>query len=95
MKSSYPSSVTKEQFKSIEHHIIRSKNKTAQKKYDLYDVFCDVLYILREDCRWRALPCNFPKWQNCYKHYRSWLHTDADGKSVLDKIFEDLETPGS
>jgi hypothetical protein len=38
------------------------------------------------------LPHDYPKWQNCYKHYKIWKQKDADGKSILDKALEELVT---
>ena len=36
------------------------------------------------------MPHDYPKWQNCYKHYRIWKTPDNDGKSILDKALEEL-----
>jgi hypothetical protein len=30
------------------------------------------LYRLREGCRWRALPHDFPPWESVYGHWRRW-----------------------
>ena len=35
-------------------------------------------------------PHDYPKWQNCYKHYKIWKTTRNDGKSILDKALEEL-----
>ena len=43
-----------------------------------------------ESCRWRSLPHDFSKRQNCYKHYAVWKQKGADGKSILDKVLEEL-----
>ncbi|MDE1487090.1 hypothetical protein KKI90_11555 [Xenorhabdus bovienii] len=29
---------------------------------DLYEVFCDLLYLLKSGCQWCMLPSDFPKW---------------------------------
>ena len=57
---------------------------------NLYDVFCGVLYILREGRRWRTLPHDCPKRNNAYNHYRIWHEKDAGGKSALDKVLDEL-----
>ena len=31
-----------------------------------------MLYRLREGCRWRALPHDFPPWDTVYDHWRRW-----------------------
>jgi hypothetical protein len=39
---------------------------------DLHSVFNAILYVLREGCRWRALPRDFPNWNTVYYHFRKW-----------------------
>lgn len=90
MRVSYPSDVTREQFEVIKHHFERAKKVTHPRTIELYDIFCAVLYVLREGCRWRSLPHDFPKWQNCYKHYRIWASKGDNGRSILDKVLEEL-----
>ena len=43
----YPSDVTREQFEIIRPDLEAAKKKTKPRKYDLYDIFCAVLYVLR------------------------------------------------
>ena len=43
----YPSDITREQFEIIRPDLENAKRKTRPRKYDLYDIFCAVLYILR------------------------------------------------
>jgi len=62
------------------------KKSTHPRRYELYEIFCAILYVLREGCRWRAIPHDFPKWQNVYYHYRMWKAAGPDGESVLDKV---------
>jgi transposase len=90
MRTAYPSDVTREQFELIRYHIDTSSKTTHPMDYDIYDIFCGVLYILREGCRWRSLPHDFPKWQNVYYHYRKWKKKRSDGNSILDDILEEL-----
>ena len=56
----------------------------------MYDIFCALLYVLREGCRWRSLPHDYPKWNNVYYHYQIWSKKGADQKSTLDKVLEEL-----
>jgi len=67
-----------------------ARKVTHPRSYDLYDIFCAVLYLLREGCRWRALPHDFPKWNNVYYHYRIWTKKDNNGKTILDQAMEEL-----
>ena len=90
MRSPYPSDITREQYELVRHYLETARKVTRPRQYDLYDIFCAVLYIVREGCRWRSLPHDFPKWKNCYKHYSVWKQKGADGKSILDKVLEEL-----
>ena len=40
------------------------------------DIFCAILYLLKEGCSWRAIPHDFPKWQNVRYHYDTWAAPD-------------------
>ena len=90
MRTAYPSDITREQFEVIRDIIESSKKKTHPPDYELYDIFCVVLYRKREGCRWRSLPHDFPKWQNCYYHYNEWRKSKEGGESVLDRIMCEL-----
>ena len=67
MRKSYPSDISREQFEEIRKELVGAKKRTHPSKYDLYDLFCAVLYLLKEGCTWRAIPHDFPKWQNEYE----------------------------
>ena len=90
MRTPYPSDITREQYEQIRYFLETARKVTHPRTYDLYDIFCAVLYVVREGCRWRSLPHDYPKWQNCYKHYKIWKTTGNDGKSILDKALEEL-----
>ena len=90
MRAIYPSDITREQYEVIRYIIESARKVTHPRTYDLYDIFCAVLYVVREGCRWRALPHDFGKWNNAYYHYQAWSKKDADGKSTLDKALEEL-----
>ena len=86
MRKEYPSDITREQFKYIEADLAAEKKTTHPRTYEIYEIFCAILYVLREGCRWRALPHDFPKWQNVYYHFRQWKKPGEDGESIIDKV---------
>ena len=86
----YPSDITREQFGRIEAELAGARKETRPRSYDLYDVFCAVLYVLREGCRWRSLPHDFPKWQNVYYHFQIWKEPDGSGESLLGRMLRRL-----
>lgn len=90
MRKNYPSDITREQFEVIHADLMNATKATHPRKYDLYDIFCAVLYLIKEGCSWRALPHDFPKWQNVRYHYDIWAASDEDGISLLDRILRKL-----
>jgi transposase len=90
MRKMYPSDVTREAFAEIEGDLLAVTKATRPRTYDLYDVFCAVLHVLKEGCTWRALPHDYPKWENCYYHFCKWKQADADGETLLDRVLDKL-----
>ncbi|MDR0454046.1 MAG: transposase [Deferribacteraceae bacterium] len=90
MRASYPSYITRNQFELIRNTLESSKKVTQPRNIDIYDIFCAILYRKREGCRWRCLPHDFPKWQNCYYHYNEWRKSEEVEESVLDRVMREL-----
>lgn len=90
MRKSYPSDITREQFELVSYTLETAKKITHPRNYDLYDIFCALLYVLKEGCTWRALPHDYPKWNNVYYHYQIWSQKETDGQTILDKVLKEL-----
>ena len=90
MRKRYPSDISREEYEKIREELEGAKKVTRPRRYDLYDIFCAVLYIVKEGCTWRGLPHDYPKWQNVRYHYDIWTKEDKDGRSLLDKILDKL-----
>jgi len=90
MRKKYPSDITREQFGLIEAELIAVRKSTKPRGYDLYDIFCAILYLLKEGCSWRAIPHDFGKWENVRYYYDIWSAPNDDGISLLDKIMRKL-----
>ena len=87
MRQPYPSDITREQFEEIRPILEDAKKKTHPRKYDLYDIICAILYIVKEGCTWRGLPHDFPKWENVRYHYDNWAKPHfSDGRSIIDLL---------
>lgn len=86
----YPSDITREQFEIIRLDLEQAKKKTRPRKYDLYDIFCAVLYVLRGGIQWRMLSKDFPSWKLVYYYFTVWTKADENGVSLLDKILKKL-----
>ena len=46
--------------------------------------------MLKEGCTWRALPHDYPNWQNVRYHYDIWTKPDENGISLIDRILRKL-----
>ena len=90
MRESYPSDVTRDQYELVRYQLETVRKGTHPRKIDSYDVFCGVLYRLREGCRWRSLPHDYPSWKLCYYHYDIWRKAEEGQESVLDLILREL-----
>jgi transposase len=90
MRTSYPSDITREQFEIIRYQLESARKGTHPRNIDLYDIFCGVLYRIREGCRWRSLPHDYPKWKTCYYHYDIWRQSEDKKESVLDRVLREL-----
>lgn len=90
MRTAYPSDISRDQFNLIEGKLKAAKKETHPSKYDTYDIFCAILYVIREGSRWRALPHDYPPWKAVYYHYMAWRKPKENGLSLLDEILSEL-----
>lgn len=90
MRRRYPSDISPEQFDEIREELAGAKKTTHPSTYDLYDIFCAILYLLKEGCTWRAIPHDYPKWQAVRYHYDIWAKPDENGVSILDRVLRKL-----
>lgn len=91
----YPSDITREQFALIQDDLEQAKRKTRPRKYELYDIFCAVLYILKGGIQWRMLPSDFPKWQLVYYYFTVWSKKDETNSSVLENVLKKISDHGT
>jgi len=90
MRKVYSSDVSREQFAIIQPFLEKVKVQTKKRELDLYEVFCAILYRLKNGCRWRDLPSDFPEWAAVYYYFRKWTRK-RDGFSTLDYVLGILE----
>lgn len=86
MREAYDSDITREQFAHISQDLEDTKKKTCPRKVDLYEIFCAILYLLKNACTWRNIPHDFPKWRNVRYYYEVWTKKDENGQSTLDYV---------
>lgn len=69
MRKPYDSDITREQFAHISLDLESARKRTSPRRADLYDVFCGILYLLKNGCTWRNIPHDFPKWELVRYYY--------------------------
>ena len=90
MREACPSDITRKQYELIRYDIENFRKETKPRDYDLYDILCAILYLIKEGCTWRALPHDFPKWNSVYGYFAMWSKKDEAGQSLLDRILAEL-----
>jgi len=90
MRKPYPSDITREQFAQIILDLENAKKATCPRTIDLYEVFCAILYLLKNACTWRALPHDFPDYRHVNYYLKIWTKKNEDGQSLLDYVLAKL-----
>lgn len=90
-KTIYPSDITREQFEPIREILESARKKTKPREVDLLEVFNGVLYVLKEGCRWRSIPKEYPKWRTVYDYFSKWKEPHPKtGKSPLQEALKKI-----
>ena len=91
----YPSNITRQQFELIRPVLENFRKRTKPRKYDLYEVFCAVLYVLKTGCQWRQVPGDFPEWRSVYNYYKIWsTKAEPTANSLLEQVLKKLSLLG-
>jgi len=59
------------------------KKRTCPRQVDLYEVFCAILYLLKNAAVWRALPSGFPPASTARCYFDQWSNVPDDATSSL------------
>ena len=85
----YPSDISRKQFDQIRPLLEGSRKKTAPRKWDLYDIFCANLYLLKNAATWRALPGDFPSPSTVRYYFDHWTKVaDEEKGSLLEQALK-------
>jgi transposase len=79
----YPIDISVEQLERIRGFLEGSKKRTCPRRVDLYDVFCAILYSLKNAAVWRALPSDFPPTSTVRYDFDQWSKVPDDASSSL------------
>ena len=69
---SYPSDLSDAQWEKIAPFFARPDPRGAREQYPKRRMVEACLYRLREGCRWRALPHDFPPYDTVHDHFSRW-----------------------
>lgn len=88
-RKQYPSDITREQFEPIRTLLDGARKKTCPRKHDLYEIFCAILYLLKNAATWRALPGDFPSPSTVRYYFDQWSKvSDETGTSLLEQVLK-------
>lgn len=69
----YPSDFTDEQWQLVAPYLPAPCEIGCPRITDLREVCNAIFYVLREGCRWRAVPHDYGiPWQTVYEYYSQW-----------------------
>ena len=80
---SYPSDLSDAQWEKIEGFFARPDPRGAREKPPKRRVVEAILYRLREGCRWRASPHDFPPYDTVHDHWQRWKKRGVWQEAVL------------
>ena len=80
---SYPSDLSEAQWSKIAPFFERPDPRGAREKHAKRRLVEACFYRLREGCRWRALPHDFPGWSTVASHFRRWRERGVWAQAVL------------
>ena len=87
----YPSDISREQFEAIRPQLACFRRVTKPRQYELYDIFCGILYVLKSGCEWSMLPHDYPPHPTGYTYFRQWgAKPFADQPSLLERLQQQL-----
>ena len=72
MRRAYPSDLADAQWERLRPLLPSAKPGGRPRTVDLREVVDAILYLLREGCRWRALPHDLPPWGTVHTYFRAW-----------------------
>ncbi|MCJ2162723.1 IS5 family transposase [Lentilactobacillus kefiri] len=86
----YQSDISRQQFDLIRQDLEASRKRTHPKHIDPYDIFCAMLYVLKNGCTWRDLPADYPKWSTVYYYWMSWSKAPTPDTSFINSGFKKI-----
>jgi putative transposase len=72
-RARYPSDLTDRQWEMLAPLLARPHPGYGRpRRYPLREIVNALFYLTKNGCTWRALPHDFPPWEDVYDHFRRW-----------------------
>jgi putative transposase len=85
-RQQYPSDLTDAQWQLIEHFFTPPAQQPGPKAViPRREILNAIFYLLREGCRWRSLPHEYPNWRTVNDCFRRWQQN-----GLLQQVYEEL-----
>jgi transposase len=72
-RSGYDSDVSDQEWEFCCPYLVLMDPQAPQRTHDLRQVFNALRYMVRNGCRWRALPNDLPPWEAVYQQGQRWM----------------------
>ena len=89
---SYTSGLNAQEWSIVEPLLLEylpRKKRTRPLKWSYREIFDAVLYQLKNGCKWKDLPKDFPPYSTVYWHYKQWRESGLIDK-LLTHLHEEL-----
>jgi transposase len=94
--TSYPSDISRAQFKKIRSLLEAARKHTRPRTLDLHDVFNALLYVMKTGCQWRALPKDYPDYRSVHHYFRIWSEVPEGHKeTALERVLKKIGRAGA
>jgi hypothetical protein len=88
----YPSDITREQYEIVRSLLEGARTVTKPRYYDLYDILCAILYLVKSGCQWRMIPSDFPPKGIVRYYYDIWANDDNNEGSILEGVLKKIKS---
>lgn len=68
----YPSDLSDQEWEILQQAIPKPKKSGRPPQYARREIWNAIFYQDRTGCQWRALPHDFPPWEDVWEHFRRW-----------------------
>ena len=86
----YPSDLSDEQWELLKDFVAQGK-MGRPRTINIREVINAILYVVKTECQWRALPVDFPHWKTVYTYFLRWRNS-GKWKGIHDTLRQKVRT---